>query len=200
MPPLKPQDVLVVLKLCSIAARSPGERSRRPGMAVLGAELGMSSSEVHAAMRRCKDSGLLQSDAAVPPEESAPPLKMKGRPGSERPNVSAIEEFLVHGLKYAFPPRRGEPTRGVPTSYGAPPLDKIIRAGADPVPVWPWAEGKVRGVSFEPLYRTVPFAALQDVELYELLALTDALRDGRARERKTAADLLKKRLSGIHHG
>lgn len=31
----------------------------------------------------------------------------------------------------------------------------------------------------EPLYRTVPIAAMRDLLLYEKLALVDALRDGR---------------------
>jgi hypothetical protein len=40
----------------------------------------------------------------------------------------------------------------------------------------------------------VPQAALEDKRLYELLALVDALRDGRARERELAVKELTKRL------
>lgn len=61
-------------------------------------------------------------------------------------------------------------------------------------PVWPWPEGNTRGVGLEPLYRKVPPAALRDLELYELLPLVDAIRDGRARERQIAEQDLVRRL------
>ena len=45
-----------------------------------------------------------------------------------------------------------------------------------------------------PLYPTVPEAALRDEKLYELLALVDALRVGRVREREIAITALKNRF------
>ena len=114
-----------------------------------------------------------------------------------RPILKASEEFLVHGVKYAFPPRRGEITRGVPTAYAAPPLNRHIDAGSDPPPVWPSAEGTVRGASLEPLHKMVPAAVSRDPMLYELLALIDALRDGRARERDLAERELVSRLRSL---
>ena len=68
----------------------------------------------------------------------------------------------------------------------------------DPIPVWPYGEGKQRGVSLAPLYKTAPIAALRDKSLYELLALADALRDGRVRERKIAETELHRRLREVH--
>ena len=112
-------------------------------------------------------------------------------------NVTGVVEFLVHGLKYVFPPRRGGMTRGIATSYAAAPLNGFISKGDEPIPVWPFPEGNVRGIELEPLYRTVPFAALRDPALYELLAIADALREGRARERKIAEEQLRLRLSDI---
>lgn len=56
----------------------------------------------------------------------------------------------------------------------------------------PWAKGKVRGHGIAPLYSSVPEAAGQNDNLYELLALADALRIGRARERDLAVNELKK--------
>jgi len=46
------------------------------------------------------------------------------------------------------------------------------------------------------LYRSVPKAIVEqpDQAFYDLLALVDILRHGRARERKIAADLLRKKL------
>lgn len=219
MESLKPQDVVVVLKLCALAARRAAQdlAPPRPPMAVLGFELGMSSSVVHAAIKRAHASGLLRYGAARPKVAPPPPIspQSEGRapellprsagsslrfrpPGQERPNVTAIIEFLVHGLKYVFPPQRGELTRGIPTSYAAPPLRDLIKIGAEPIPVWPIPEGTERGVAFEPLYRTAPFAALRDHSLYELLAITDALREGRARERKIAEEQLRLRLENTN--
>ena len=70
----------------------------------------------------------------------------------------------------------------------------MIVGSSEPPPVWAHAEGKVRGYAFAPLYPTVPAAALRDSRLYELLALVDAIRDGRARERNLAAKELESRL------
>ena len=142
----------------------------------------MSPSEVHAAVKRAQASRLLHG----------PEL-------GERPNYGAIEEFLIHGLKYAFPVERGELTRGVPTSYAAEPLRQLIAPGDEPLPVWPYPAGAQRGIAFEPLYKQAPKAALRDPVLYELLALADALRDGRARERKLAEEIIVDRLRSAVH-
>jgi hypothetical protein len=143
----------------------------------------MSPSEVHAAVKRAQGSRLLHG----------PELR-------ERPNYAAIEEFLIHGLKYAFPAERGGLTRGVPTSYAAEPLRQVIVLGDEPPPVWPYPTGSKRGIAFEPLYKQAPEAALRDPVLYELLALVDALRDGRARERKLAEEMMVSRLRSAVHG
>src|SRR6516225_3221024 len=167
---LKPQDVVVALKLCTYLGA-------RPAISVIANDLSLSPSEVHGAIGRLRASRLLHG----------PNLK-------DRPNISALEEFLIHGLKYAFPAEHGEVTRGVPTSYAAEPLKSEVSSSGDLPPVWPWHEGNTRGVALEPLYKTVPQAALRDPWLYEVLALADAIRDGRARERKIAEHELVKRL------
>jgi hypothetical protein len=59
--------------------------------------------------------------------------------------------------------------------------------------VWPY-QGKERGIAFKPLYKTAPGAAIRDPAFYEYLALADALRDGRARERKYAEQELHRRF------
>jgi hypothetical protein len=168
---LKPQDVVVLLKLVSLG-QAPWNFQR------LAVELSISQSEVHAGVRRAVAARLM-TDA---------------RSTSGRPLRAALLEFLIHGVKYAYPPERGELTRGIATGYAAPPLNKTIVGGSDPPPVWPYAEGTVRGYAFTPLYPSVPQAALRDPKLYELLALVDAIRDGRARERDLAAKELELRL------
>jgi DNA-binding Lrp family transcriptional regulator len=146
-------------------------------MSVIAADLGLSPSEVHAALKRLQQARLLH-----------------GPEMQDKPNLAALEEFLLHGLKYAFPAERGHVTRGVPTSYAAPPLRDDVVLGDELPPVWPWKNGDTRGIALEPLYRTAPAAALRDPALYELLALVDAIRDGRARERKMAERELLSRL------
>ena len=76
--------------------------------------------------------------------------------------------------------------RGVATSSAAEPLKSEIATSNDLPPVWPWPDGETRGVSLDPLYKSVPHAALRDPALYQFLALIDAIRDGRARERNLA--------------
>jgi len=169
---LKPQDVVVVLKLL-------GYGSNRPPFAQIASDLIMSQSEVHAAVKRAQAAHLLHGPELF-----------------NRPNISALEEFLIHGVKYAFPAERGGPSRGIPTCYAAEPLNKLIVPDDEPIPVWPYAEGKSRGIAFAPLYKAVPVAALRDPLLYRQLALVDALRDGRARERQLAEQELRKILRG----
>lgn len=70
------------------------------------------------------------------------------------------------------------------------------RATSERPLIWPHPDGKSRGQSLTPLYRAAPYAALQDERLYELLALVDMLRIGRARERSLAKERLRYRLNG----
>jgi hypothetical protein len=74
------------------------------------------------------------------------------------------------------------------------PLARMFAQTPDPPLVWPHPEGDVRGESLEPLYPSAVDAARRDSKLYECLALVDALRVGRAREKSLAIDLLARRL------
>lgn len=168
---LKPQDVVVLLKLV-VMGRT------RPAYAQLASELFMSGSEIHASVQRAKAARLIQTLES-----------------GDRPNRNGLEEFLIHGLKYAFPPEKGAMTRGVPTAGAAEPLRRELTP-EDPIPVWPFEEGPKRGYAYIPLHKSVPKAALRDPKLYELLALVDAIRDGRARERQLAQRELSSRLRG----
>jgi hypothetical protein len=111
-----------------------------------------------------------------------------------KPIRKNVTEFLVYGFKYAFPPEMGPLTRGLATSHAAPPLDKRIKFSPEDIFVWPDANGETRGQSLVPLYSSVVVAAKKDVQLYEFLALLDALRVGRLREIQLATDELKKRI------
>ena len=168
---LKPQDLLVLFK----AAAHP---RRRWTYAALAEALSMSSSEVHASVKRAVASGL-----AV----------VRGR-GDWSPLRPALLEFAVHGVRYIWPAMPGPVKRGVPTAFGAEPLSAHITAAVGEAPVWAYPDGSTKGPSLSPIYRTAPEAALADPVLHRLLALQDALRTGRARERALAAELLQKEL------
>ncbi len=107
-----------------------------------------------------------------------------------------LMEFLIHGAKYAFPVEIGGKTRGIVTSYAAPVLKKILEFDDESLPpVWPFADGNALGLAFSPLYKSVPMAAVEDPELYELLCLVDAIRSGKTREQRLAAEILQNRLT-----
>lgn len=165
--PLKPQDLVVALKLVNLADDKPSYNR-------LAHELSISPSEVHAAVQRAIQGGLLDAQ--------------------RRPIRRALLDFILYGVRAAFFAERGCVTRGMPTAHAAPPLSREI-GGDDLPPVWPDAEGTVRGEALEPLYRSVPTAARNDPRLYELLALVDTIRIGRARERALAKKQLEKRLA-----
>ncbi len=167
---LKPQDVVVALKITANMDRSFT-------FAELASELFMSTSEVHAATRRAEISRLLARE-----DRRVIPIR------------TALQEFVVHGIKYAFPAHTGPVARGTATAAGAAPLMELFARGDELPHVWPDVEGKDRGLSLLPLYPSVPAAARMDSRLYELLALIDALRVGAAREREAATSELLRRL------
>ena len=168
---LKPQDLLVLLK---VAAHPP----QRWTYAALGEALAMSASEAHASVKRAVASGL-----AVAPA--------RGEWSPVRPNVL---EFVLHGVRYVWPATSGPVKRGVPTAFGTEPLASQLTAAPGDAPVWAHPDGKAKGPTLSPLYRTAPQAALADPALLRLLALLGALRVGRARERSLAAKLMEAEL------
>jgi DNA-binding Lrp family transcriptional regulator len=166
---LKQQDIYVALKLL-VLNNEPCSMQR------LGESLGMSASRVHDSIHRLIKANLIRKDKAY------------------RPILANLKEFIVHGVRFAFVPEIGEPSRGVPTASFAPPLkDEFFESNLLPY-VWPDPEGEVRGISFSPLHKSAPQASRKDQELYEMLAMVDAIRGGRARERKLAIEKLSQRL------
>lgn len=163
---MKPQDILVLLKICVMS-------EDKWSIAALAESIDMSASEVHAAINRLETADLLLS---------------------RKPKCSSVEEFIVHGLKYVYPPEIGKVCRGIPTSHSAPPLSNLVVSDKTDMLVWPSEFGTARGQSLKPLYVSVPSAVKMDSKLHELLALVDAIRAGRAREKEIAITELKKYL------
>lgn len=150
------------------------EKQSRP-YALIARELEMSASECHSAVHRLAAAGLVALE-------------------TRRPRIKAVEDFLFSGVRYVFPAIPGSLRQGVATSYAASPLKDLISGDGNPVPVWPNAEGAVRGYAIEPLHPSAPMVAKRDSELYALLALIDAIREGRPRERALAEKELHQRI------
>ncbi len=171
---LKPQDCIILLKLI---ANSQKEWSQRQ----LADSLAISLGEINAGIKRLLEAGLLRKD------------------GSKHfiYIIRAAEEFLIYSVKYLFPGKPGEYTRGIATGIGASLFhNKIASSNADFLPVWPDAQGEQQGVALKPIYHSVPQALRNnpDQGFYELLAIIDVIRSGRARERNIAVQLLKDKL------
>ena len=163
---IKGQDIVV---LASLMGAENGL-----AYAELGKKSRISVSETHAAVKRLEAAGLVNSSRKL--------VKRN------------VLEFLVHGLKYAFPLKAsGRLAKGMPTAYAAPVAEREF-ASTGLVPVWSSADGKVYGQAFEPIYSTAPEAAGQDSGLYDRLAIIDMLRGGRLRERQFAERKLKEML------
>ena len=163
---MKSQDILLLLKVVSLNNQLWNQKPMAEG-------LGLSQSEVSEAVARCKYAGLLD-------------------PKGKTVMKLALIEFLQYGVRYVFPQKPGPLVRGVPTAHSAAPLKEQIQSSEHYV--WPYAKGTVRGQSIQPLYKSVPEAALKDKVLHELLALVDALRVVRAREKELAMLALKQHL------
>jgi hypothetical protein len=165
---IKAQDVLVMMKLLV-----------QPGMSQkeLADQLFISQAEISHGLKRLKVSQLIASDGHAMIEPSI--------------------EFLVYAVKYVFPPEFGAPSAGMPTSFAHPDF-KFVRYSPDEVNVWPYANGKKRGISLMPIYPTLPAACSLDENLYKLASLVEMVRSGRARERQIGSNELKKFLEKLN--
>ncbi len=141
----------------------------------LAHDLAMSVSEVHTGLKRAERSGLFSREL-------------------RRPLGGNLEEFILHGVRYAFPPQIGGITRGMPTAGSHPVFLEEFPFSPEENYVWPHPDGQQRGMSLSPLFKSAPQAATNDPLLYTALALGDALRLGRKREMDFARRELKKLL------
>jgi hypothetical protein len=163
---MRPQDVVVLLKLV-LWEDQPWQSKE------LAEALHLSPTEISFALKRCEYARLLDG-------------------ARRRVARRTLLDFLVYGLAVVYPTQPGAQMRGLPTGHSAPPLSQHL--STEQLYVWPDAESECWGSAIEPLYPKLPQAARADQALYKLLALTDALRVGRPREKKLAGELLAQRL------
>ncbi|MDE8558458.1 hypothetical protein [Pantoea vagans] len=138
---------------------------------------GVSKTQIADSMNRCIDIGLAKRDRKY---------------GVPRTNKKSLLEFFIYGIKYVFPARMGELTRGIATSFSAPVLNEKLFSSGELIAVWPDERAKSKGLKVMPLFHTVPYAVRQDGDLYAMLALVDAIRLGNQREAGLAANSLEK--------
>jgi hypothetical protein len=162
---MRPQDVLILLKIAITRDRLFQKQ--------IAQDLFISPSEVSESLARSTYSRLINAK-------------------THNVKVKTFYEFILHGLPYVFPAIQGSIVKGIPTAASMSPLNSIFTN--DIAYVWPTQNATQVGISIEPLYTSVPEAALEDIQLYEALALVDAIRIGHTRERKEASQLLEKIL------
>jgi hypothetical protein len=165
-----PSDIYV---LCGLAAFDDAPWTYRD----LANLLGVPHAMVQRALRRAQEASLYSSE-------------------SRRVHRPHLEEFLLHGLRFVAPAKLGAVVPGVPAAWAAPPVSRRIRESGDLPPVWPAAEGSVRGQALSPLHASAVSAANAFPRLGELLAIVDSLRAGDPRVRSVAAKMLVEFLSG----
>ena len=162
---LRPSDLVIALQL----AMAPSAQFKQ-----LSEATGISAGECHNAVRRLRLSRLLMAD-------------------ERRPSRDALQQFLVQGMPYAFPPIVGAGTVGVLTAHSSPAFHGTVESPDHFV--WADADGSARGQSLVPLFPRAPMLPVRNPALYELLTILDALRVGTTRVRKVAAEMLDTRLA-----
>jgi len=208
---MKSQDIVVLLKLISLHQRWFNEHSydlellhvrdntqdwfgnqidiaEEPPLAfreslfsmrALEQGTGVSKSQINLSLKRMVDVGLAKNDR---------------KSGLPRTNVKGLLEFIAYGIRYVFPAKEGEVTRGVATSIAAPVLQGKLMTSGELMPVWAYSEGNVKGLAVEPLHPNIFQTIKTDGFMYGLLALTDAVRLGNPRERNIALGIMEKLL------
>ena len=163
---MRPQDIVILLKIVS-------KRKQIWQNKDLAYELFLSQSEVSESLNRSMIAGLINSE-------------------KEKVHRQSLLEFIRYGVHYVFPVIPGGLSHGVLTAHS----HSLMRAefASEQNYVWPEVGGKEMGLTVEPLYKDVVKAIKKDENLYNLLALVDVLRVGRAREINYALPILKTRI------
>jgi hypothetical protein len=167
---LKPQDLLVA----GLLGRHPAQHFEP-----LATASGLSLSEAHSGVRPLQASDLVAPDRSL--------------------NMTLFLGFLESGARFVWPQRLLGPGFGLPTAGAAPVLGPRRLEYSDQPLIWsvdaeasPRSE---RGIILEPLYKSMPRAALRDDDVYALAALLEAARSKSAREQTSAVAELRRRLT-----
>ncbi len=158
---MRPHDIVVLLKIISLDKNWLNKD--------LASSLFISNSEISESLNRSMIARLISPD-------------------KKKVFKKALLGFIANGLGYVFPAEPGLITRGVPTAHSAPILKDLF--SSNEVYVWSSPDGNAKGQMIAPLYPNQVKAIQQDQNLYDMLALIDAIRIGRPREHAKAIELL----------
>ena len=161
---MRPQDVVILLKILTLQQADWQYRD-------LSSSLYISISEVSESLNRSHLAGLVD----------------ERRKKVFRQNLM---EFIEHGLHYVFPQHPGSLVTGIATAHSHSFYQHLFVSEVNYV--WQDADGDMRGLAIEPLYKGVVKAVKQDEMLYKMLASIDIIRVGKIRELKTALQELQK--------
>ena len=165
---LRPTDLYVLIG--AIASRE-----RKGSLRDLASRLAVDHTVVHRSLKNAEAAGLYRAD-------------------ERRVNLASFEDLAVHAARFIAPAPLGAVTRGVPAAWAAKPISEQIRQSKSELPpVWPTADGKVRGQALRPLHPSAVKAA-KDRRSARLLAIVDSLRAGDVRVRDVASSALAKEL------
>ena len=168
---LKPQDLVVALKL---AVR----QGKIYTYASISSEVGLAVAGVHASVRMLIHARLATGSL---------------RDGLEV-NRTALQELLIYGVPYFFPPSIGGLTRGIATASAVFEIASELITRQE-VYVWPDPHGTMRGTSIQPLHSCALIASAHDEILHRVLMCIDVLRVEGARERALAIEILRRDLA-----
>ncbi len=167
---MRPHDIVILLKIISLSQKNWLNKD-------ISAELFIAPSEVSESLNRSMIARLVSPD-------------------KKKVMKNALLKFIENGLAFVFPVELGAIERGMPTGHSAPILKEYFSSSEDYV--WPTADGKSKGQSIIPLYPKQVKAAQLDENLYNMLALIDAIRVGKVRESDKAFELLKQYFNGVY--
>lgn len=163
---MRPQDIVILLKIVILGNKEWQFQD-------LSRSLFISGAEVSESLHRSSIAGLVDSSR-------------------KKIHRVSLLEFLKFGFTYVFPQSPGPLTKGMATAHSHPLLKNHVISSTDYV--WPDFNGNDYGQAIEPLYPNQVKAANEDSKLYDALAMLDAIRVGKIREKKFAFDYLSNLL------
>lgn len=156
----------------------------------IGSSLGISKTEISTSLKRCVDSRLL----VLYDSENNGLLSLNE--DNWHVNKKALFDLIKYAVPYFFPVKQSGLNFGLATGFSAPILAKELTSGGTNPYVWASEYGTIYGQSIEPLYKTVPFASINDQFVYDSFSLIDAYRMGKAREKDIALRLIEEIIMG----
>jgi hypothetical protein len=170
---MRPQDVVILFKMVCLGDNDWTYED-------LATQLSISKSEIAESLARSQQAKLVDST-------------------KRKVFKTSLAEFMVHGFRYVFPVAPGSLVLGTPTAHSASTVQAVLKSKIPDLYVWPNSYGTERGLSVAPLHKNVPLAAIQDDNLYNLLALADVMRLGTTEDQKVAGKILQERILAQYH-